>query len=194
MFNGIIKNTGKINKIYKQGNNCVIEILSNMKFKKKEIGSSVSCSGACLTIEKFKKNIVNFYISRETLKRTTFSTLKKGDVVNLEKSIKYGDRLSGHFVQGHVDTAAIVRNISFVGRSWLIRFSFPNKFKKFIVEKGSISINGVSLTVAKIIKNGFQVAIIPLTLKKTNLIMLKKNDPVNIEFDVLGKYIKNFIK
>ena len=130
----------------------------------------------------------------QTLKRTTFSTLKKGDVVNLEKSIKYGDRLSGHFVQGHVDTAAIVRNISFVGRSWLIRFSFPNKFKKFIVEKGSISINGVSLTVAKIIKNGFQVAIIPLTLKKTNLIMLKKNDPVNIEFDVLGKYIKNFIK
>jgi len=194
MFNGIIKNTGKVNKIYIKKNNCILEILSKMKFSKNEIGSSISCSGTCLTVEKFNKNLVEFYVSKETLNRTIFKTLKKGDVINLEKSLKFGQRLSGHFVQGHVDAISIVKKILFVGKSWVINFKLDNKYKKTLVEKGSITINGVSLTIAKILKDGFQISIIPKTLKLTNLIYLKKKDFVNVELDILSKYVKGFLK
>ena len=194
MFNGIIKNTGKISKIYKRNNNCVMEILSQMKFTKNEIGTSVSCSGACLTLEKFNKNLVKFYVSKETLHKTTFKLSKKGDIINLEKSLKYGERISGHLVQGHVDTTSSISKIYFVGKSWLINFKLSNKFRKYLVQKGSITINGVSLTIVKILKKGFQIAIIPQTLKLTNLIHLKVKDEVNVEFDILGKYMKSFVK
>ena len=194
MFNGIIKNTGKINKIYKNNNNCILEILSKVKFKKKEIGSSISCSGACLTLERFNKNLSRFYLSKETLNRTTFKTLKKGDIINLEKPLKYGERISGHFVQGHVDTTCSVKKVSFIGKSWIINFKLKKRFKMYLVKKGSITINGISLTIAKILKDEFQISIIPQTLKSTNLINLKAKDLVNVEFDVLGKYIKSFIK
>ena len=194
MFSGIIKYTGNISKIYKNNNNCIIEILSKIKFSKSEIGSSISCSGACLTLEKYKKNLIKFYISKETLSRTNFKYLNKGDLINLEKSLKYGDRISGHFVQGHVDTTGTIKKIDFVGKSWFVNFKLPKKYKKYLIQKGSITINGVSLTISKILKNGFQIVIIPQTLKLTNLMDLKEKDVVNIEFDVLGKYIKKFFK
>ena len=194
MFNGIIKNTGIINRLYKKNNNCFLYILSKIKFTKKEIGSSISCSGACLTLEKYNRNLSKFYISKETLSKTIFKTSIKGDIINLEKPLKYGDRISGHFVQGHVDTTAAVKKINLVGKSLQINFKFSKKFKKYLVQKGSITINGVSLTIAKILIDGLQIVIIPQTLKLTNLIHLKENDVVNIEFDVLGKYIKNFLK
>ena len=194
MFNGIIKHTGKINKIYKNNNNCIIEILSKIKFSKSEIGSSISCSGTCLTIEKYKGNISRFYISKETLRRTNFKFLKKGDFVNLERPLKYGDRISGHFVQGHVDTTSSIKKINFVGKSQFIDFKLAKKFKKYLIQKGSITINGVSLTISKILIDGFQIVIIPHTLKLTNLIYLSKRSVVNVEFDVLGKYIKKILK
>ena len=194
MFNGIIKNTGIINRLYKKNNNCFLYILSKIKFTKKEIGSSISCSGACLTLEKYNRNLSKFYISKETLSKTIFKTSIKGDIINLEKPLKYGERLSGHFVQGHVDTTAAVKKINLVGKSWKINFKLSKKFKKYIVQKGSITINGVSLTIAKILIDGLQIAIIPQTLKLTNLIHLKEKDVVNIEFDVLGKYIKRFFR
>ena len=194
MFNGIIKHTGKISTIYKNNNNCIIEILSKIKFSKSELGSSISCSGACFTLEKHKGNLSKFYLSKETLDRTNFKSSNKGDLVNLEKSLKYGDRISGHFVQGHVDTTSIIKKIDFVGKSWLINFKLTKKYKKYLIQKGSITINGVSLTISKILKYGFQIVIIPHTLKLTNLMYLKENDVVNIEFDVLSKYIKRFLK
>jgi len=194
MFNGIIKNTGIINRLYKKNNNCFLYILSKIKFIKKEIGSSISCSGACLTLEKYNRNLSKFYISKETLSKTIFKTSKKGDIINLERPLKYGEHISGHFVQGHVDATAVVKKINLVGKSWQINFELPKKFKKYLVHKGSIAINGVSLTIAKILIDGLQIAIIPQTLKLTNLIHLKEKDVVNIEFDVLGKYIKNFLK
>jgi riboflavin synthase len=165
-----------------------------MKFKKKEIGSSVSCSGVCLTLEKYNKNISKFYLSKETLKRSIFKSIKIGNIVNLEKSLKFGNRVSGHFVQGHVDMTAKVSRIIYVGKSYLINFGLLNKYKKYLIYKGSISINGVSFTISKILKNGFQISIVPHTLKLTNLVDLKVRDPVNIEFDIIGKYIKNFNK
>ena len=194
MFSGIIRNTGKISGISKKNNNCLMEILSKMKFTKNEIGSSISCSGVCLTLEKYNKNLVKFYVSKETLNKTTFKSSKKGDIINLEKSLKYGERISGHLVQGHIDTTCSISKIYLVGKSWLINFELANKFRKYLVQKGSITINGVALTIAKILKNGFQISIIPQTLKLTNLIHLKAKDEVNVEFDILGKYMKNFVK
>ena len=194
MFNGIIKNTGIINRLYKKNNNCFLYILSKIKFTKKEIGSSISCSGACLTLEKYNRNLSKFYISKETLSKTIFKTSKKGDIINLERPLKYGEHISGHFVQGHVDATAVVKKINLVGKSWQINLKLSKKFKKYLVQKGSIAINGVSLTIAKILIDGLQIAIIPQTLKLTNLIYLKEKDLVNIELDILGKYIKNFLK
>jgi len=194
MFTGIIKHTGKINKIYKNSNNCTVEILSKMKFSRSEIGSSISCSGTCLTLEKYKRNLSRYYISRETLNRTNFKFLNKGDLINMEKSLKYGNRISGHFVQGHVDTTCIIKRLDIVGKSWFINFKLLKKYNKYLVQKGSITINGVSLTISKILRDGFQVVVIPQTLKLTNLIYLKEKEVVNVEFDVLGKYIKSFLK
>ena len=122
MFSGIITHMGKVNKVFKYNNNCTLEVLSKMRFLKFEIGSSISCSGACLTLEKHKNNLSKFYISKETLDRTNLKYLIKGDLINLEKSLKYGDRISGHFVQGHVDTTSIVKKIDFIGKSWFISF------------------------------------------------------------------------
>ena len=194
MFNGIIKNTGKVSKVYKKKNNCYIQIFTKMKFTKNEIGSSVSCSGACLTIEKYNKNLVKFYVSKETLNKTIFKTSKSGDIINLEKSLKYGNRISGHFVQGHVDVTCSIKKILFIGKSWLINLKLLKRYKKYLVPKGSVTINGVSLTITKILKYGFQISIIPQTLKFTNLIYLKEKDLVNVEFDILGKYIKSITK
>jgi len=194
MFSGIIKDTGKINNIYKKNNNCFLEIYSKIKYMKTEIGSSISCSGACLTLEKYKGNLSMYYISKETLNRTNFRFLKKGDYVNLEKSLKFGNRISGHFVQGHVDTTSTIKKIDYIGKSWFINFRLKKKYMNCLIQKGSITINGVSLTISKILKDGFQIVIIPHTLKLTTLIHLRKNSLVNIEFDVLGKYVKNFLK
>ena len=194
MFNGIIKQTGKIKKIQKIKNDCYLDISSNMKFLKSEIGSSISCSGACLTLDSKSSNSGKFYLSKETLNKTIFKYSKKGDIINLEKSMKYGEPISGHIVQGHVDTISLVKKITIIGKTWLINFELPSIYKKYITSKGSITINGVSLTIAKILTNGFQISVIPKTLKLTNIIYVKEKDLVNIEFDILGKYVKNFIK
>ena len=194
MFSGIIKHIGKISKIHKDNNNCTLEIFSKIKFSKSEIGDSISCSGACLTLEKYKGSLIKFFISKETLKRTNFKSLNKGDLVNLEKSLKFGDRISGHFVQGHVDTTSTVKKINFVGKSWFVNFKLAKKYKKYLIQKGSITIDGISLTISKILRDGFQIVIIPHTIKLTNLMYLKEKDVVNVEFDVLGKYIKKFLK
>ena len=131
MFTGIIKNTGNIKKIYIKNNNCAIEIFSKIKFSKKEIGSSISCSGVCLTLEYYKQNIIKFYISKETLNRTNFKNLTIGDLINLEKSLKFGDRVSGHFVQGHVDTTSVIKKIDLIGKSWFINFMLPKKYMRY---------------------------------------------------------------
>ena len=192
MFNGIIFNTGKVKKKHISRSGLVLTIDSKIKINpKKEIGSSISCSGVCLTLTKYKNKNLSFYVSKETIKRSNLSILKINDIVNLEKPIKFGDRISGHFIQGHIDTMARVKKITLSGKAWNIDFSFEKKFKKFLINKGSIAINGVSLTIAKVKKNIFQVVVIPHSLKLTNLIKLKEKDLVNIEFDILLKYIKN---
>ena len=194
MFNGIIKNTGTITKLIKTKNEYLMEVHSLLKLSSREIGSSICCSGVCLTLNKIKGKLSTFYISKETLNKSNFDKAKKGDVINLEKSLKFGDRISGHFIQGHVECTSKIRKISFVGKSCSINFEIQKKFKKHLIKKGSVAVNGVSLTIAKITITGFQIVLIPYTLKHTNLLNLKEKDVVNIEFDILGKYIKKILK
>ena len=195
MFNGIVYNQGLIKSIKKNpkyvNGSRVIEITSNISFKNSDIGESVSCDGVCLTLIRIKKKSFLFYLSKETLKRSNFKNAKVGKRINLEKSLHHGKKISGHYVQGHVDSTSVVRNIKIIDRSWNVVFGLEKKYKKFIVEKGSISINGVSLTISKIRANSFQITIIPHTLKLTNLINLKRGDKVNVEFDMVGKYLNN---
>ena len=191
MFNGIIYKTGRIIKIIKGNDYLAVVLNTNYKFKKTEIGSSLCCNGACLTITQIKNKNVSFYLSKETLKRTTFAYAEIGDLINIEKSLNYGNKISGHYVQGHVDTTCSILDIDIVDKAWIVSFRLAKIYKKFLIEKGSISINGVSLTISAVKKNYFQINIIPHTLKLTNLIKLKKNDIVNIEFDIFGKYLLN---
>tara|TARA_Y100000590_G_scaffold305165_1_gene344200 strand:+ start:22 stop:606 length:585 start_codon:yes stop_codon:yes gene_type:complete len=194
MFNGIVFNQGRIVKISKKKAGINIFLKSNINISKQNLGISISCDGVCLTLISFKNKISEFYLSKETLKRSKFKKIKIGDKINLELPLKYGERISGHICQGHVDTVAIVNKIIKQDKSFLFHFKINNNFKKFLVDKASILVNGVSLTISKITSNGFQVWIIPHTIKLTNISNLKSNDLVNIEIDILSKYIKNIFK
>ena len=192
MFTGIIKNIGTIKTLTKKNNGYFLSVISNLNFTKKDIGTSISCSGVCLTLTKIKKNNKKnelfFYLSKHTVLTSAFKYLKSGDIINLEKSMKYGDEFAGHFVQGHVDTTIKVLNINTDNsKSWTIFFNIPQKFRKFLIEKGSIAVNGISLTIAKIFANKFKVVIIPHTLQNTNLLKLEKNNYVNVEIDLIAK-------
>ncbi len=190
MFNGLIKYTGTIKYIKKKNNSMILGIRSNILMKNIKIGSSISCDGACLTLTSYKNKILSFYLSSETLKRTNLSSVKVGKIINLEKSLSYGDEISGHIVQGHVDTIGRVSNIKVLDKTWIVRIVVPSKYSKYLIEKASIHINGVSLTISKKQKKqSFEVNIIPHTLFITNLKNLKKNYLVNVEFDIFGKYI-----
>jgi len=191
MFNGIIYKTARITKISKSNNSSEVVLKTDYKFKKSEIGTSLCCNGTCLTITRIQNTNITFYLSKETLKKTTFSSAKIGDFINIERSLNYGNKISGHYVQGHVDTTAIVSNIIISDKTWIISFKISKMHQKYLNEKGSISINGVSLTISGIVKNIFKISIIPHTLKLTNLIKLKKNNLVNVEFDIFSKYLFN---
>ena len=191
MFNGIIFNTGKVKKIRKNKKSIYIEIQTNINFTPKDLGSSICCDGVCLTIEKIYKDKIYFYISNETLKRSNFKNLKINDKVNIEKSLRYGDKISGHFTQGHIDSTGVINGILVKDSTWFVKVKIAHIFRKYLIDKGSICLNGVSLTISNIFKDGFEVTIIPHTLKLTNLGSLKKNDLINIEYDILSKYVLN---
>lgn len=195
MFNGIIFKTGKVKKILKNKDSIYVGIQSKTNLNMKDIGSSVCCDGICLTLTEIKNKILYFYVSNETLKKTNFKNLKKNQIINLEKSLIYGQRISGHFSQGHVDSTAIVKKITIIDNSWLIKFQIlDKKLNKFLTEKASICINGVSLTISSIYKNFFEISVIPHTLKLTNLNKLERNSLVNVELDILSKYIYKYSK
>ena len=193
MFNGIIFKTGKIKIIKKNKKSIYVGLENTLKLKKKDLGSSVSCNGVCLTVSKIHKNLIFFYISIETLRRSNFKYLKVNQLINLENSLVYGQKISGHFTQGHVDTVAEVIKIDVIDKSWIIKFKFrEKKFLNLLEEKASISINGVSLTISNVSKNHFSISIIPHTLKLTNLKSLKIKDFVNVELDIFGKYMYKY--
>ena len=193
MFNGIIFNKGVIKKILKRPKGINIYIKSNIKLSKKDIGISVACDGVCLTLITIKNKLMEFYLSNETINRSKFKFLKTNEQINLELPLKYGQKISGHICQGHVDTVGKIKNIKKIDKSYLFDFEIPLKERKNIIEKASICINGISLTISKVTNKGFQIWVIPHTLKLTNLANIKKNDLVNIEIDILSKYVRNYL-
>jgi len=193
MFNGIIYNQGKVNRISETKKGKSIFIVTNITLKKENIGMSIACDGVCLTLVSIKKNILEFYLLQETINRSKFKYLKVGDLINLELPMKFGQDISGHICQGHVDTTSKVVKISKRGTSKVLEFNVNRKYKRILIEKASILINGVSLTISKITRKGFEIWLIPHTLKLTNLSNIKINTVVNIEFDILSKYVKNYV-
>ena len=192
MFNGIIFNKGLVTKTLKRSKGINIFIKSDLKLSSKDTGISVACDGVCLTLLTVKKKIMEFYLSNETIKRSKFKYLKKNELINLELPLKYGQKISGHMCQGHVDTVGKILSVNKIDKSYLFDFEINSKEKKNIIEKASICINGISLTISKLTKKGFQCWIIPHTFKLTNLSKLKKGSFVNIEIDILSKYVKNY--
>ena len=193
MFTGIIESTGKIEKIDREGKNIKLTLSSNLSSELR-VDESLSHNGVCLTVTDCNKNFYSVTIIDESLKKTNFSTVKVGSQINLERSLKIDGRLDGHIVQGHVDDIAkCIKKID-QENSWLFTFEFSEKFSDLIIEKGSICINGVSLTCFDTSKNNFTVAIIPHTYDNTNFKFLDEGDYVNLEFDILGKYIKKIIR
>ena len=192
MFNGIIYNQGIVTKIIKRQKGLNIFIKSNLRVSKKDMGLSVACDGVCLTLISYKSKIMEFYLSKETIIRSKFKFIKLKDKINLELPLKYGKNISGHICQGHIDTVGKVSSIKKIDKSFLFEFEIPIKERKHLIEKASICVNGISLTISKVTKKGFQIWIIPHTYKETNLSTLKKYGLVNIEIDILSKYVRNY--
>ena len=193
MFNGIIFNKGTVTKIEKRNKGINLFLQSSIKLSKKDLGVSISCDGVCLTLISSKNKIIEFYLSNETLNKSKFKNVKLKDKINLELPLKFGQNISGHICQGHVDTVCKVKQIRKIDKSLVFEFIISKEFKKLLVEKASILINGVSLTISKIKKESFEIWVIPHTLKLTNLSNIVQNDLVNVEIDILSKYTKKFI-
>lgn len=188
MFTGIIEATGTIRKITTSGSNTTFRVESAISHELKT-DQSVSHNGVCLTVENVAGNIHSVTAIEETLKKTNLGTLQEGDILNLERCMIMNGRLDGHIVQGHADGTAECIRITSKNGSWEYEFRFDEKFAPLVIEKGSACINGISLTVFEITKNSFKVAVIPYTYQHTNIQYINKNDTVNIEFDVIGKYL-----
>ena len=157
MFNGVIYNQGVVVSKLINNDRCLIQIKSKIKISKNDIGSSISCNGVCLTLTKYINKKLFFYISKETLNRTSFKDIKVGDFVNLELSLKFGDSVSGHFIQGHVDTVGVIKDIKIIDKSWVIKIFVNSIYKDNLIEKGSITVNGVSLTISKVKNKEYQI-------------------------------------
>jgi len=193
MFNGIILNKGIVKKIAKRRKGINIFIKSSLKIGKASIGMSISCDGVCLTLITINNKLLEFYLSSETIKKSTFKCVKINDFINLEFPLKFGQKISGHICQGHVDCTGKISFIKKIDKSYLFEFIINKKQSINLVEKASIFINGISLTISKKTKKGFQIWVISHTFKLTNLSKLKKNDLVNIEIDILSKYVRNYL-
>ncbi len=192
MFTGIVEGLGAIKKFDKKTTNLSaarMQVDLGKLAKGLKVGHSVAINGVCLTVTKISKNQAEFEMINETMKRTDLGTLERGDKVNIERSLKVGERMEGHFVLGHVDGTGKITKIEKMPKEIKIWIGIPKKLARHVVKKGSIAIDGISLTLADVIKNKISVCIIPHTMKITNLGLKKIGDKVNIETDILGKYI-----
>ncbi len=193
MFTGIIEDVGVITSLNKELNNLHISIKSSISSELK-IDQSVAHNGVCLTVVEINDDEYTVTAIKETLDKTNLETLRVNDMVNLERAMKLGDRLDGHIVQGHVDQTAICTKIEEDNGSWVFTFNYDSKLNNLTIEKGSITINGTSLTVVNSKKDSFSVAIIPYTYEHTNFKTFIVGTEVNLEFDVLGKYVTKLLE
>ena len=192
MFTGIIEEMGSVERVDRKGKGMRLTICSAWKDLKR--GESIAVNGLCLTVVENKKGSFTMDLSPETLRRSTLGDLKKGDVVNLERPLRPSDRLGGHFVTGHIDGVGTIETLAPEGNSVRAVFIAPPSLSPYLVEKGSVAIDGISLTVGSCEGKRFTVFLIPYTIEKTNFSRKKVGDRVNIEVDILGKYIESFLK
>jgi riboflavin synthase len=188
MFTGIIETTGIIKQVSLNGSNRIFWVESSISSKLKA-DQSVSHSGVCLTVEEVSENTHRITAIDETLQKTNLGNWKEGTPVNLERCLQLNDRLDGHLVQGHVDTTATCTKRKEKDGSWEFEFAFPKKFAELVIEKGSVCVNGISLTAFDVKRKSFRVAIVPFTFEHTNIKEVQEGDSVNIEFDMIGKYL-----
>ena len=193
MFTGIIETLGEIAKLEKEGSNLHITVDAALTQELK-IDQSVAHNGVCLTVVSLEGSTYTVTAIEETLQKTSLGNLKVGDAVNLERAMILGSRLDGHIVQGHVDQTAVCTNVTEEDGSWVFSFDYDSAFSNITIEKGSVTVNGVSLTVVNSKKNSFSVAIIPYTYEFTNFHTFKKGTVVNLEFDVIGKYVARLLE
>ena len=191
MFTGIIEEVGKISKIEEKNGKKFVSIASSKVIETLKLGDSVSCNGICLTVIDLKNSEFKVEVMAETISKTTARFWKVNDSVNLERALQVGSRFDGHFVQGHVDTIAKRISKTAKGETLYLEYELPARFAEYFVPQGSIAINGVSLTIADLKKDSFQVALIDFTRKETNL---ENSLYVNLEFDIIGKYVIRFLR
>ena len=194
MFTGIIQEVGKIKSVSPKGKAKLLTITSIKLIDEIKPGDSVCVNGVCLTVIEKSKNYFKVEAVEETIKKTNLGKLRNEDPVNLELALKLGERIGGHIVTGHIDTTGKIKKIKKLQKSWLFEINFPKQFRKYIINTGSIAVDGISLTVANIDDDTFTVSIIPYTWENTNLKFRNIGDEVNLEFDFFGKYIENFLK
>lgn len=192
MFSGIIETLGEITSLRKEQNNLHITVTSGFT-KELKIDQSIAHNGVCLTVVDIKDDQYTVTAIDETLQKTNLGSLKTGDKINLERCVKVGDRLDGHIVQGHVDQTAVCKKVEEANGSWIFTFEYDPSPKNITVEKGSVCINGVSLTVVNSQSHSFSVCIIPYTFEHTNFKNIKPGSIVNLEFDILGKYVQRMM-
>ena len=193
MFTGIIEATGIIDEVFSKGSNKTFWITSSISSELRR-DQSLAHNGVCLTIEDIRGDSYQVTAIEETLSKTTLADWKKVDLINLERCMRMNDRLDGHIVQGHVDTTAECIKKTELNGSWNYSFEFPQAFSKFVIEKGSICLNGISLTVFNVTTNTFSVAVIPYTYHHTNMAHIVPGSTVNLEFDVVGKYVNRILQ
>jgi riboflavin synthase len=194
MFTGIVEGQGKIKRLTMKGADAVAEIESGINLTDVAIGDSIAVNGACLTVTAKTQNTFHADVSAETLSKTTLKNLKSGEIVNLEKSLRVGGFVGGHFVLGHVDTICRILSRTQKSGSLILAVEMDEKLSRYIVEKGSVAIDGISLTVNKLEKGRFYVNMIPHTMANTTLVAKKEMEWVNIETDVLGKYVEKLLQ
>ena len=194
MFTGLIEDIGEIVQIGKKGNSFQLTISTCLNFDSGDIGASVSVDGVCLTVVAINKNLFTVEVSPETLDRTTFVKRKRGDLVNLERALRLSDRLGGHLVTGHIDGTGIIKGITKELSSIVIKISTSPEINRYLVVKGSVGLDGISLTINEIQGNTFSVNIIPHTAQATTIGKKRIGDKVHIEADLIGKYIEKFLK
>jgi riboflavin synthase len=193
MFTGIIEALGKVQTSEIKGTNKTFWIQSPLSPELK-IDQSISHNGVCLTVEEIREDAHRVTAIDETLRKSNLDSWQKDTLVNLERCMPLNGRLDGHIVQGHVDTTATCTSRKELDGSWQFRFEFPKKFSHLVIEKGSISLNGISLTIFNVKKSRFDIAVIPYTFEHTNIQSIKTGDKVNLEFDMIGKYVSRLVK
>ena len=193
MFTGIIEEIGKIRSITSQGDGIQISVTASTVLSDLDVDNSICVNGVCLTVVQRSKQHFDIQAVKETLSKTNLGSLKKGNEVNLERSVRLQDRMGGHLVQGHVDATGIVTKVEILESSWMYTISIPKQFRKYLISVGSITVDGTSLTVARLKMKEFTVAIIPFTYAHTIFHQYEKGTIVNLEFDIVGKYLESLV-